>query len=77
MAGNGMMTDEERENYYLRCICSTSVEYAKYYIVRASLETLHRCLVEIEGRGSSKTLRGLIVRRIAKIEKEADYGAVS
>lgn len=77
MPGNGTMTDEEHEDYYLRCICSTSVDYAKYYINRASIETLKRCLEEIEGRGASITLRRLLMRRIAKIEKEADYGALS
>lgn len=77
MAGNGTMPAKERADYYLRCICSTSVDYAKYYIKRASLETLKRCLVEIEGRGASKTLRELILRRIAQIEKEAAYGAIS
>jgi len=61
------MDEQEREDYHFRCICGTSVEYARYYVQRASLATLQRCL---EDRRVGKTLRRMIEARIRRLERE-------
>ena len=63
------MDAKELQDYYFRCICNTSAEYARHYVKKASLATLERCLVEIEGRDASKTLREMIERRIRQVKK--------
>lgn len=64
-----VQAERKREDYYLRCICNTSTDYARHYIPQASLSTLRRCLEEIKGRGASKTLRGMIEARIRRLER--------
>lgn len=61
------MDEEELQDYYFRCIINTSTEYARHYIPQASLDTLKRCLVAIEGRGCGKTLRKMIEARIRRV----------
>lgn len=67
-----VMSREEIDAYHVSCITSTSVEYARRYIKKASLAVLLQALEEIEGRGASKTLRRLIEARIRALRKEAD-----
>lgn len=61
------MDEKELQDYYLRCICNTSTEYARDYILQASPATLRRCLEEIEGREAGKTLRKMIEARIRRV----------
>lgn len=69
------MTEQEAQAYYFRCICSTSTDYARRYIPKASLATLERCLEEVKDRPYSKTLRKMIERRIRQVEREAPQPA--
>lgn len=65
-----LKTEEEKQDYYFGCITTTSIDYARRYIPQASLDTLRRCLQEIEGRGYCKTLRRMIETRIGRLERE-------
>lgn len=64
------MTEQEAQDYYFRCICFTSVDYARRYIPQASLATLERCLEEVSNRLDSKTLRRMIEARIRRVKRE-------
>ena len=64
------MTEQEAQDYYFRCICFTSIDYARRYIPLASLATLERCLEEVSKRLHSKTLRKMIEARIRRLARE-------
>lgn len=68
---NEQMNETELQEYYLRCICNTSVDYARSYIPQATIETLRKCLEILRQRPQTTTLRLMITRRISRLERAA------